>query len=236
MIIRTALSLAVMAVSIPALAATTAVPKLASLDPVAVETRGALTTVSASAPVAAPAPVAASAPAATTTTITTVSATVPAAITLPAPAPAPVTAPAPAPAAAVVPDSLPAATPEPGTGKASDAIWRKIMLGTWQAVDEPTSTQINGEATFTPDGKAVGYTTATYVYGDGSTSDVKVALKFNWKIVNGIITLDQFESDPGGFVKNSLIRNFEIKSMNDTGAVFKDLADGQEVYRRRKPG
>lgn len=138
--------------------------------------------------------------------------------------------------AAVVPNTLPAATPTPGTGKASDVIWRKILLGTWQAVESPTATTIDGEATFTPDGKAVGYTTATYLYGDGSTSDVKVSMKFNWRIVNGVIILDQFESDPAGFIKNTLIRRFEIKSMNDTGAVFKDLADGQEVYRRRKPG
>lgn len=137
---------------------------------------------------------------------------------------------------ATMPETLPAASPEPGTGKASDAIWRKILLGTWQAVENPTATVIDGEATFTPDGKAVGYTTATYVYGDGSTSDVKVAMKFNWKIVNGVIILDQFESDPSGFIKSTLIRRFEIKSMNDTGAVFRDLADGQEVYRRRKAG
>ncbi len=194
MIIKTALSLAITAISVTAMAAA---PRLASLDPVLVENRGALTSVSS--PAAAPLPSATVAPDA-------------------------------------LPDTLPAATPAPGTGKASDAIWRKIMLGTWQAVDSPSATEINGEATFTPDGKAVGYTTATYVYADNSTSDVKIAMKFQWKIVNGVIILDQFDSDPAGFIKSTLIRRFEIKSMNDTGAVFKDLDDGQEVYRRRKPG
>ncbi len=149
---------------------------------------------------------------------------------------APVAVTLPAPIPAVMPDSLPAATPAPGTGKASDVIWRKIMLGTWQAVDSPTATSVNGEATFTPDGKAVGYTTATYVYGDGSTSDVKVAMKFQWKIENGIIVLDHFESDPHGFIPATQVRRFEIQSMNDTGAVFKDLSDGEPVYRRRKAG
>lgn len=138
--------------------------------------------------------------------------------------------------AAVVPDSLPAATPAPGTGKGSDIVWRKILLGTWQAVDTPEATTINGEATFTPDGRAAGYTTATYAYQDGTTSDVKISMNFRWRLENGVVILDQFDSDPPGFIKKTQVRRFQIVSMNDTGAVFKDLDDGQEIYRRRKPG
>lgn len=136
-------------------------------------------------------------------------------------------------ASAAVPTTLPSLTPPPGPG--NDGIWRKIVLGTWQAVDSPEATVVNGEASLTPDGRAVGYTTATYVYGDGSTSDVKVGTKFRWRIEAGVLIFDQYESDPPGFIKASQVRRFAIQSMNDTGAVLKDLDDGELVYRRRKP-
>lgn len=119
---------------------------------------------------------------------------------------------------------------------ANDDARRQALLGTWQALDSPTATQINGEGTFTADGKATGYTTATYVYNDGYTSDVKVALSFEWRLENGIITLDHFKSDPAMFIKSTHIKKFEIKSMTSDSLVLKDLSDGEEVYRRRKPG
>lgn len=254
---RTSLALAVMALSVPALAAS-AKPgqRVASLNPVMVESRGGLTTVAAPVvavplpatpamaspqPVTSPAslPTAPAAPATQPEPAATVSADASAALSVPAAPALPPMPEAPAaivPAAAVIPETLPAATPAPGSGRASDVIWRKILLGTWQAVDSPDATAINGEATFTPDGRAVGYTTATYAYQDGSTSDVKVSMSFRWKIKDGVIILDEFDSDPPGFIKKTQVRRFEIKSMNDTGAVFKDLDDGQEIYRRRKPG
>lgn len=135
---------------------------------------------------------------------------------------------------AVVPTALPAATPTPGPSQ--DQIWQKIILGTWQAVDSPDATKVNGETTFTPDGKAVGYTTATYIYGSNNTKDVRINLKFNWKIVDGVLTLDHYVSDPADFFPKTHSRRFEIKSLNDTGAVLRDLIDDQEIYRRRKPG
>lgn len=119
---------------------------------------------------------------------------------------------------------------------ADDNALRQGLLGTWQAIDSPTATHINGEGTFTADGKASGYTTATYVYNDGYTSDVKVNMNFQWRLDNGVITLDQFVSDPAGFIKSNHLKRFEIKSMTSDSLVLKDLADGEEIYRRRKPG
>lgn len=139
---------------------------------------------------------------------------------------------APAPVVAAIPPAPPA----PVAIDTTDEARRKALLGTWQAIDSPTATQINGEATFTTDGKATGYTTATYVYNDGYTSDVKVSLDFKWKLENGIITLDHFLSDPPGFIKKTHHKRFEIQSMTNDNMILKDLADGEEVYRRRKPG
>lgn len=222
---KTLLALAILMAAHPALAARRPLP-----EPATVETRtlGLLdaATPAAQAPARVAAPVTPPAPPAAQAAIeTTVITSAPAVA-------APVASPAATPAV-VIPTSLPAVTPAPGPGH--DGIWRKIMLGTWQALENPESTVIDGEATFTPDGKATGYTTATYLYADGKTSDVKVAIDFRWKIVDGVIILDQFESDPPGFIKKTQVRRFEIRSMNDTGAVFKDLDDGQNVYRRRKP-
>lgn len=138
--------------------------------------------------------------------------------------------------AAPAPAPAPAAAPAPVAIAATDEARRQALLGTWQAVDSPTATQVNGEGTFTANGKATGYTTATYVYNDGYTSDVKVSLDFKWKLENGIITLDHFESDPPGFIKKTHLKRFEIKSMTSDSLILKDLADGEEVYRRRKPG
>jgi len=59
---------------------------------------------------------------------------------------------------------------------ANDEILKKALLGTWQAVDSPTATTVNGEGTFLADGTATGYTTATYVYNDGYTSSVFAGL------------------------------------------------------------
>ena len=117
-----------------------------------------------------------------------------------------------------------------------DNALRQALLGTWQAVDNPAATQINGEGTFTADGKASGYTTATYVYQDGYTSDVKINLQYQWQLHNGVITLDQFVSDPKGFIKPTEVKRFEIQSITADTLVLKDLADGEAVYRRRKPG
>ena len=117
-----------------------------------------------------------------------------------------------------------------------DNALRQALLGTWQAVDSPAATQINGEGTFTADGKASGYTTATYVYQDGYTSDVKINLQYQWQLNNRVITLDQFVSDPKGFIKATEVKRFEIQSMTADSLVLKDLADGEAVYRRRKPG
>lgn len=117
-----------------------------------------------------------------------------------------------------------------------DHTLRQALLGTWQAVDSPTATQINGEGTFTADGKASGYTTATYVYKDGYTSEVKINLSYQWQLQNGVITLDQFVSDPKGFIKATEVKRFEIQSITQDSLVLKDLADGEAVYRRRKPG
>jgi len=119
---------------------------------------------------------------------------------------------------------------------ANDTARRQGLLGTWQALDSPAASQINGEGTFTADGKASGYTTATYVYKDGYTSDVKVSMNFQWRLENGVITLDHFVSDPVSFIKSTQIKRFEIQSMTSDSLVLKDLADGEEVYRRRKPG
>lgn len=139
---------------------------------------------------------------------------------------------------AVAPTALPTAitAPAPVPAPTQDEVWRKVVLGTWQAVDNPESTTINGETTFTPDGKAAGYTTATYLYGSGNTKEVRIGLKFNWKIVDGVLILDHYESDPPDFFPKTHARRFEIKSLSATGAVLRDLIDDQEVYRRRKPG
>lgn len=217
MLDKTLLLLAILMAAQPALAARRPLP-----PPATVETR----TLGTVAPPLAPPQAAAALPAQ-------------AAPTTPAPPPeAAVAAPEPAAiatdsASAAVPTTLPTLTPPPGPG--NDGIWRKIVLGTWQAVDSPEATAVNGEASLTPDGRAVGYTTATYVYGDGSTSDVKVGTKFRWRIEEGVLIFDQYESDPPGFIKASQVRRFAIQSMNDTGAVLKDLDDGELVYRRRKP-
>lgn len=119
---------------------------------------------------------------------------------------------------------------------ANDATLRKALLGTWQAVDSPTATMVNGEGTFLADGSATGYTTATYVYNDGNTSDVKVGLKFRWAIQNGVLTLNQFVSDPSQFIKPNHVKRFEILSVSSDGMALKDLSDGEEIYRRRKAG
>jgi len=119
---------------------------------------------------------------------------------------------------------------------ANDATLRKALLGTWQAVDSPTAATVNGEGTFLADGSATGYTTATYVYNDGNTSDVKVGMTFRWAIHNGVLTLNQFVSDPSQFIKPNHVKRFEILSVSSEGMTLKDLADGEEIYRRRKPG
>lgn len=117
---------------------------------------------------------------------------------------------------------------------ANDAILRKALLGTWQAVDSATATTVNGEGTFLADGSASGYTTATYVYNDGYTSDVKVGLTFRWAVQNGVLTLNQFVSDPSQFIKPDHVKRFEVLSITPEGMSLKDLSDGEVVYRRRK--
>ena len=118
----------------------------------------------------------------------------------------------------------------------NDNALRQGLLGTWQAVDSPTATHINGEGTFTADGKASGYTTATYVYKDGYTSDVKVGLTFRWSLENKVLTLNDFVSDPSQFIKPTHIKRYEILTINPDSMTLKDLADGEIIYRRRKAG
>lgn len=117
---------------------------------------------------------------------------------------------------------------------ANDEILKKALLGTWQAVDSPTATTVNGEGTFLADGTATGYTTATYVYNDGYTSDVKVGLSFRWSVKNGVLTLNQFVSDPSQFIKPNHLKRFEVISISSESMQLKDLSDGEVVYRRRK--
>jgi len=117
---------------------------------------------------------------------------------------------------------------------ANDEILKKALLGTWQAVDSPTATTVNGEGTFLADGTATGYTTATYVYNDGYTSDVKVGLRFRWSVKNGVLTLNQFVSDPSQFIKPNHLKRFDVISISSEGMQLKDLSDGEVVYRRRK--
>ncbi|MES3039660.1 MAG: lipocalin family protein [Pseudomonadota bacterium] len=119
---------------------------------------------------------------------------------------------------------------------ANDAALKQALLGTWQAMDSPTSPTINGEGTFLADGSATGFTTATYVYNDGYTSDVKVGLSFRWSVKNGVLTLNQFVSDPSQFIKPDHVKRFEILSISPEGMNLKDLSDGEVVYRRRKLG
>ena len=118
----------------------------------------------------------------------------------------------------------------------TDLAMRQALLGTWQAVDSPTATIVNGEGTFQANGTANGYTTATYVYNDGYTSDVKVGLTFKWSLENSVLTLNNFVSDPSQFIKPTHVKRFEILSINPDGMTLKDLSDGEIVYRRRKPG
>ncbi len=122
------------------------------------------------------------------------------------------------------------------TASSSDLALRQALLGTWQAVDSPTATVVNGEGTFQSNGTASGYTTATYVYNDGYTSDVKVGLIFKWHLENSVLTLDDFVSDPSQFIKPNHIKRFEILSINQSSMTLKDLADGEVIYRRRKAG
>jgi hypothetical protein len=117
---------------------------------------------------------------------------------------------------------------------ANDLALRQALLGTWQAMDAPTSPTINGEGTFLADGSATGYTTATYVYNDGYTSDVKVGLRFRWSVKNGVLTLNEFVSDPSQFIKPNHVKRFEVISISPEGMNLKDLSDGEVVYRRRK--
>ena len=130
----------------------------------------------------------------------------------------------------------PAADPAPVIAATDDKSRRAALLGTWQAVDSPTATTVNGEGTFLADGSATGYTTATYVYNDGYTSDAKVDLTFRWQIENGVLTLNHFVSDPAQFIKPTHVKRFEILSINPDGMTLKDLSDGEVIYRRRKPG
>jgi len=118
----------------------------------------------------------------------------------------------------------------------NDTALRQGLLGTWQAVDSPTATHINGEGTFTADGNASGYTTATYVYNDGYTSDVKVGLTFKWSLENNVLTLNNFVSDPSQFIKPTHIKRFEVLTISPDSMTLKDLADGEIIYRRRKAG
>lgn len=119
---------------------------------------------------------------------------------------------------------------------ANDAALKQALLGTWQAVDSPTATTVNGEGTFLADGSATGFTTATYVYNDGYTSDVKVGLTFRWTVKNGVLTLYQFVSDPSQFIKPNHVKRFEVLFISPEGMNLKDLSDGEVVYRRRKAG
>ena len=127
--------------------------------------------------------------------------------------------------------ATPAAQPS-----STDFALRQALLGTWQAVDNPTATIVNGEGTYQANGTASGYTTATYVYNDGYTSDVKVGLIFKWSIENSVLTLNNFVSDPSLFIKPTHVKRFEILSINPDCMTLKDLSDGEIVYRRRKPG
>lgn len=120
------------------------------------------------------------------------------------------------------------------TGSASDAELSKALLGTWQAVDTPDAKTINGESTLTADGKGVGYTTATETYGNGTSADIKIHITFNWRVEHGVAILDHFKSDPPHFLPDTQVYHFQILKITDTGVVYKDKADGQEVYRRRK--
>ncbi|MES2720253.1 MAG: lipocalin family protein [Pseudomonadota bacterium] len=133
-------------------------------------------------------------------------------------------------------EPAPAVIPAPVIVATDDASRRAALLGTWQAVDSPTATTINGEGTFLANGSATGYTTATYVYNDGYTSDAKVDLTFQWKIDKGVLTLNSFVSDPAHFIKPTHIKRFEILSISQDSMMLKDLSDGEIVYRRRKPG
>lgn len=116
---------------------------------------------------------------------------------------------------------------------ANDASWREALLGTWQAVESPTATQVKGMFTLTPDGKSVGYTTANITFRDGTSNDIKVNLNSQWKLENGVLTFDKVQSDPQGFIPSGHVKRFQIKSITPTGMVIKDLSDGEELYRRK---
>ena len=131
-------------------------------------------------------------------------------------------------------DTVPAAAPV--TVATDDRSRQAALLGTWQAVDSPTATSINGEGTFLANGTATGYTTATYLYNDGNTSQAKIDLTFRWQIENGVLTLNHFISDPAHFIKPTHMKRFEILSISQDSMMLKDLSDNEVIYRRRKPG
>ena len=120
--------------------------------------------------------------------------------------------------------------------KISDATLVAAILGTWEqlAPDDPQKTI--GESTYTKDGFVRGFAVMSAKSSDGSTKDIKITMKAQWRIENGAIYLNRFETIPSELLPVDHAQQYEIVSISSDEMVFRDPKDGEELRRRRKKG
>ena len=109
------------------------------------------------------------------------------------------------------------------------------ILGTWQSVDEQTG-EVQSESTYTSDGQVRGFTTRGTRYSDGTVKTEQIKMHANWRISDGILVLDQVNSEQLGLFPPNRSLQYRIESLTPTDVIFIDLSNGDSLHRRRQPG
>jgi hypothetical protein len=119
------------------------------------------------------------------------------------------------------------------TPRLSDDLVVERMIGTWQALEGGPGTTVVGESTYAKDGSVSGFTTRTVKNPDGTTTELTIKMKANWRIEGGVMYLAGFESSPS-VVPRGHTQRYEVVSITETKVVFKDLINGSVLIRYRK--
>jgi hypothetical protein len=122
----------------------------------------------------------------------------------------------------------------PSPQKTSDARLAAGLLGTWQIPETRKSRKIVGEATYTRDGIVAGFVLGRVKFSDGCKIETRIKVKARWRIDQGIMDVDRFQTDPRGVMPADHKERYQIVSLTEDEVLFKSLGDGSELFRRRK--
>ena len=116
----------------------------------------------------------------------------------------------------------------------TDEVLTKALLGTWEEPENLTSDKMISESTYTKDGIVSGSVTMLARSPDGRDQNTQFKVHAHWKVNNGTLLVDNYETIPAGIIPKASVVSYEIALPTQDELILQLPSNKQEHHLRRK--